>query len=305
MENKQYEHDSLNNKEMFQEYINSLPEEEGEKKEETGQERSGISKQVEEDLLEYSRKGYDRQRQASTTRSSYRRTRSRRGGAIAAILLTGGLAVTIAGFTGLMVARNTYSEAVDEPFEYVEPMEDPWEDAYSQMSGSLTSPEAVVDGHYISLPMKYSDFMQEDWKVRSSAFSDDITTVGEQPVALHIETDYGYDIADISVVSPTGEEVALEDALITGVSFDSEGTWVELNGGLSIGSGTWTIENALSEEGVEWVKRGSAEGSRYIVESSTKNEYGYDEYVLRLELEDDYTERIVMQLSPGELPPGE
>lgn len=302
MENKQYEYDSLNNKDMFQEYINSLPEEE-EKKEETGEERSGVSKQVEEDLLDYSRRGYDRQSQNEQTRSSYRRTARRRGNAAAAVIAVCGLVVMIAGITGVFVSRNSYSYSVEtepameiDPYEY----EDPWEDAYSQMSGSLTTPEAIVDGHYISLPVKYSDFMQEDWKVRSSAFSDDISSVGSQPVTLHIETEYGYDIADISLVSPTGEEVAIEDALITGISFDSEGTWVELNGGLSIGSGTWSIEQALSDEGIEWVKRGSSEGSRYVVESSTENEYGYDEYVLRLELEDDYTDRIVMQLSQGE-----
>jgi len=116
MENKQYEYDSLNNKDMFQEYINSLPEEE-EKKEETGEERSGVSKQVEEDLLDY----------------------SRRGNAAAAVIAGCGLVVMIAGITGVFVSRNSYSYSVEtepameiDPYEY----EDPWEDAYSQMSGS-------------------------------------------------------------------------------------------------------------------------------------------------------------------------
>ena len=50
-------------------------------------------------------------------------------------------------------------------------------------------------------------------------------------------------------------------------------------------------------QGIEWTKHGNDAGTRYVVESAVENEYGYDDYVLRLELQDDYVERITMQLS--------
>lgn len=301
MENKQYEHDSLNQKDLFQEYIDSLPEEEEEKAEETERESSGLSKQVEEDLRDYQRRGYDSQ--CSRTSSSFRSRRAaadnrKRAGVI---LLSAGMAMMAVGLTVGLITRNDYSEPVYiETDPYAEEYEDPWQEAYEQMFGNLSVPEAVVDGHYVSLPVKFSDFMQEDWKIRSGAFSGSAETVGSEPVALRVETDYGYSIAEISVVSPTGEEVPLNESIITGISFDDIDAWAELNGGIAIGSGSWTIEEALNSSGTEWTKKGGSDGTRYIVESVSENEYGYDDYVLRLELVDDYTERIVMQMNQGE-----
>ena len=304
MENKQYEHDSLNQKDLFQEYIDSLPEEEEEKAEETERKSSGLSKQVEEDLRDYQRRGYDSQRSqpSSSSRSWSRRASADNRRRVGVALIAAGSAIMVVGLTATMIARNsyTYTEPVYYEEPYVEEYEDPWEAAYQQMSGSLSNPEAVVEGHYVSLPVKVSDFMQEDWKIRSGAFSGSYETIGSEPVALRVETDYGYSIAEISVVSPTGEEVPLNDAIVTGISFDSTDAWVELNGGISIGSNSWIIEDALNTDGTEWTKKGGSEGTRYIVESVSENEYGYDDYVLRLELVDDYTERIVMQMNQGE-----
>ncbi len=297
MENKQYDYENLNQKDMFQDYIDSLPDEE-EGKEETGQEYSGLSEQVEKDLLDYKRRGYDKLNKTSSSRSrrSRRRTRSP---ALAALLITAGAALIITG-TAVTVFSNTrdyYEPDYEvEPYEY----EDPWADAYSQMSGSLADPEAVVDGYYVSLPVKVSDFMQGEWKISTSAFNDGQNTVGATPQTFQVETEWGTDVAEISVVSPTGEEVALEDGLITGISFDQDGVWVELNGGISTGSGTWSIEEALKGQKLDWIKRGNEEGSRYIIETGADNEYGYDEYVLRLELQDDYIDRIVMQMDQSE-----
>jgi long-chain acyl-CoA synthetase len=109
--------------------------------------------------------------------------------------------------------------------------------------------------------------------------------------------DYERKPSSCGVVSPTGEPVPVSEAIITGLYTDSESYWYELNGGIYVGSSSWTVENALNEQGIEWTKHGNDAGTRYVVESAVENEYGYDDYVLRLELQDDYVERITMQLS--------
>ena len=298
MEEKKFENQNLNS-ELFQEYLDSLPDENEQKK--TGETEteipSGISEQVEKDLMDYKRRGYAAHDVRDDT--AYRsRTRRRRGAAVVPLIIAGSAAaIAISAFSVFVMANRTY----DEQEHYYPPVEeeyvDPYEEEYNKMSGQLSQPEIFLNGHYVKLPLKMSEFMQEGWKIRTSAFNETADTVGSEPVSFHIESEWGEEIAEVSVVSPTGEEVPVSEGLITGLFTDNESYWYELNGGIYVGSSTWTVENALKEEGLDWVKRGNDEGSRYIIESAAENEYGYDEYVLRLELEDDYVERITMQLS--------
>ncbi len=311
MEEKKFENQNLNS-ELFQEYIDSLPEEKetvirGEVPDEEANPSAshqtednpsdGLSEQVERDLLDYKRRGYGEHTVRRST-SSHRRTSRKRNTAAAVLIGAAAGVIAIASVTTILIARNTYSDAeyYTEPYieeEYV----DPYEEEMAKMSGSLSQPEIFLNGKYVALPVSFKDFMQEGWKVRTSAFSDAAETVGSEPVSFHIETEWGEEICEVSVVSPTGEPVPVSDAIVTGLYTDSQSYWYELNGGIYVGSSSWTVENALNEQGIEWTKHGNDAGARYIVESAVENEYGYDDYVLRLELEDDYVERITMQLS--------
>ncbi|MBE6111251.1 MAG: hypothetical protein E7194_12700 [Erysipelotrichaceae bacterium] len=310
MEEKKFENQNLNN-DLFQEYIDSLPEEKdsvirGEVPDEEANpsahqaqdnSSSGLSDQVEKDLLDYKRRGFGEHTVRRNT-SSRRRTSKNRNAAAAVLVATAAGVIAIASLTTFMIARNTYSDSYTytEPYteeEYV----DPYEEEMAKMSGSLSQPEIFLNGKYVALPLSMNEFMQEGWKVRTSAFSETADTVGSEPVSFHVETEWGEEICEVSVVSPTGEPVPVSEAIITGLYTDSESYWYELNGGIYVGSSSWTVENALNEQGIEWTKHGNDAGTRYVVESAVENEYGYDDYVLRLELQDDYVERITMQLS--------
>lgn len=298
MEEKKFENRNLNS-ELFQEYLDSLPEEEENKtaEQKEAEKASGISDQVEKDLLDYKRKGYGEQTVRTENRSS-RRYRNRSRNTAVPVIIAGAVgAIALSSALIFVTASRAFShETYYEP-EYEEPYVDPYEEEYGKMSGQLSEPEIFLNGHYVKLPLKVNEFMQEGWKIRSSAFTETADTVGSEPVSLHVESEWGEEIAEISVVSPDGEEVPVSEGLITGLFTDNENYWYELNGGVYVGSSSWTVEEALKTEGLEWVKRGNDEGSRYIIEAPAENEYGYDEYVLRLELEDDYVQRITMQLS--------
>ena len=302
--NRQYENEGLNqSNDLFQQYIDSLEEEPAEERndESVQQEEqpvSHLSSQVEKDLLEYKKRGYSSERRETATRTR-RRARSRSGLAVFGII-AGMAAVLIS--SAVLVFRNVESRGYEieqyevEPYEYI----DPWEEAYQQMSGDLNVPELTLNEHYVRLPVKVADFMQEGWKIRTSVFSENADTVGSDPASLQIEDEWGNAIAEVSVVSPTGEEVSISDALIVGLSADDGTSWCRLNGDIGTGSSSWVIEEILNEQNIEWIKRGGDAGSRYVIETETENEYGYDKYVLRMELEDDYTQRIIMQLSQSE-----
>ena len=302
MEEKKFENQNLNS-DLFQDYIDSLPEEEQKAEGETPEVDigySGVSDRVEQDLLDYKRKGYGEHTVRNTSRVSEIRRSKSRTKAVGLSILTMGLAMITVGTAVTFITNRTYSEPVYYEPPAAEEYVDPYEEEYNMMSGDLSKPEIFINGKYVSLPLKMSEFMQDEWRIRTSAFSETVDEIGTEPVSFHIESEWGEEIAEVSVVSPTGEPVPVEDALITGLYTDSESYWYELNGGVYVGSSSWTVEDALKSQGIEWTKKGNDEGTRIIVEAPAENEYGYDQYVLRLELEDETVERITMQLSQSQ-----
>lgn len=308
MEERKFENQNLNQaNDLFQEYIDSLPEENAEEIKEPEEEKktvfSGVSDRVEQDLLDYKRRNMESSFDRFTSSRFERRRRRRSGNAAVPLIIAGTAgAIILASIGVIAVTRSTFDHSYTEayPEYYEEEYVDPYETEFAKMSGSLSQPEIFLNGKYVSLPVSMKDFMQEEWKVRTSAFSEGADTVGSDPVSFHIETEWGEEIAEVSVVSPSGEPVPVSEGIVVGLYTDNPNYWYELNGGIYVGSSTWTVEEALKEEGLEWVKRGNELGSRYIIEAPAENEYGYDEYVLRLELEDDYVEKITMQLSQSQ-----
>lgn len=201
MEDKQFENQGLNqNSDLFQDYIDSLPDEENGSENAEANRFAGVSDQVEKDLLDYKRRGYGEHTVRSVSSRADRRRR--RGGARAVPLIVAGCAgaIALASVVTMATIRSSYS--YHEPaYEYVEEeYYDPSQEEYAKMSGSLAQPEIYLNGHYVSLPLTMKEFMQEGWKVRTSAFTDNVDTVGTEPVAFHIESEWGEEIAEVSEI---------------------------------------------------------------------------------------------------------
>lgn len=286
---------------QFSDYLSSLEEET------TSSEKGytpNISDQVEQDLIDYQKKGFSSKTAAPkrTQRSRNRRTApwpffGIAIGAIAAmtIALTAIRFVTTVN-REVYTYENTYEYDLDHDYSGYEENYT-YESPYDLLSEDIRVPEVVVGDKYVRLPATMNEFMENGWKIRSNVFSDDITEVGADPVSFGIQNEWGEDICEISVVSPTGETVPINEAVIVGLSF-GEGNyyWGELPGWISIGTDADNVEYTLQDSGAEWTKRGDADGVRYIVEADAENDYGFDKYTLRLNVENGAVERIIMQL---------
>lgn len=266
---------------LWNEYLNELPENE-EKKEQYEQKeevrKPQVSRKVEQDLMDYSRRRFSRKSGNKTGRNALVVA----FGIIMAVTIAIGAAVS-----GFMYISNKDEDYPVYPPEYIqEEYEDP------VLGGDLGNPVFMLDDYTMELPSQFSDFMQEDWKVSWNAFTESTDEVGSDPVALQITNRYGNKICDVMVVSPTGEPVPLSDAIVIAVSVESESsTWLQLPGDLYSWSSTYSIEEALNQSNVEWVKKGDGTSAVYEIRSKNMADSEYD-YIIRIEMSDGSTRRI-------------
>ena len=288
---------------QFSDYLNSLEEET------TASSGMGytpnISDQVEQDLIDYQKKGFSSKTAARAPKRTQRARRSRASSLPFLGIMIGSIAAITIAFTAVRVFTTVNREVYTYENRYEYDLDDDYyvngedyESPYDLMSEDIRSPEIIISDKYIKLPVTMNEFMENGWKIKSNVFSDDVTEVGADPVSFSIQNEWGDDLCEISVVSPTGETVPINEALIVGLSVaQGDYGWGELPGWVYLGSSVDSVEYTLRESGAEWTKRGDAEGVRYIVESAVENDYGYDRYTLRLNVEDISVERITMQLS--------
>lgn len=302
-----YEHETRSaGNDQFSDYLNSLDEETTAS---SGDEKGytpNLSDQVEQDLIDYQKKGFSSKTVSSAPKRT-RRTRRRTSSIPFLGVMIGGLAALMIAFTAVRVIttvnrevytyENMYEYDLDNDYSGYEDGYE-YESPYEKLSEDIRTPEIVISDKYIHLPVTMNEFMENGWKIKSNVFSDDITEVGADPVSFGIQNEWGDDLCEISVVSPTGETVPLNEAVIVGLSISSNDYYYgELPGWVSLGSSVDSVEYALQDSGAEWTKRGDAEGVRYIVEADAENDYGFDKYTLRLNVDYDSVDRITMQLS--------
>lgn len=270
----EYEENDLK-QDLWNEYLNDLPDNK-EQKEEIR--KPQLSRKVEQDLMDYSRRRFSRKKTDKTGRNIF---------LIAMGIVVAATAVIGTAFTILV---NTGRDDVYDPEYPPTYIEEENEDTV--LGGDLGNPVFMLDDYTMELPSQFSDFMQEDWKVSWNAFTESTDEVGSDPVALQITNRYGNKICDIMVVSPTGEPVPLSDAVVIAVSVESESnTWLQLPGDLYSWSSTYSIEEALNQSNVEWVKKGDGTNAQYEIRSKNMTDSEYD-YIIRIEMQDGHTQRI-------------
>ena len=275
---------------LWSEYMESLEEE---KKDEP----ISVSERVQKDLASFI---------AEEKSGSYRKSRekaysNRRRTAGGAIVI-GVAAMTIfAAVTGILITERAVTRDT-EPYIYVDPEfgEDfpEYADPYSELGSDLAKPYFMIEGERTyQLPLPVNELLSEGWTVAGNSFAETASEVGADPVTFTLSK-YG-DTIDVMLVSPTGEKVAVEDALIIGLG-TSDSYFLHLPGDVYVGEYEYSVEDALDQSSVEWTKTGKAGNSEYRLSADTENEYGYDAYQLKLKMTDDSLTNITMVVSKTE-----
>ena len=273
----EYEESDLK-QDLWNEYLNELPDNEEQKEQKETVRKPQLSSKVEQDLMDYSRRRFSRR----SSNKSGRNALVVAFGIIMAVTIAIGAAVS-----GFMYISDRGEDYPDYPQEYIQ---EEYQDTV--LGGDLGNPQFMLDDYMIELPAQFSDFMQEDWKVSWNAFTESTDEVGSDPVALVITNRYGNKVCDVMVVSPTGEPVPLSDATVIAVSVESESnTWLQLPGDVYSWSSTYSIEEALNQSNVEWVKKGDGASAVYEIRSKNMADSEYD-YIIRIEMTDGSTQRI-------------
>ena len=290
MNQKEYQNqnnESSYAQDMWQEYMDSL--------EDTEEKQDGkISDQVEKDLINYAIN-----KEQEKTRN--RRRRRSTGLIVGLSVLAITMAVSIVGI--VTVNRYSYTDTYSEPIEYTED----WEDDYTFDEGFYNAvglDQAVfrLDGQELSLPVSLDVLEEYGWNVSQGAFSQHVDTVGSEPVTFQLRKD-DENIGEIMLVSPTGEDVTLDEAMVVGLSLNYQNSWYydfQLPGEIGMYESSYFIERALNNNGITWHKTGDNSGTEYVATSQVDNGTSYNQYEIRIEMQDDSVRRITMQLKQSE-----
>ena len=236
-----------------------------------------ISESVQQDLLEYkdSNKGIQRNR----NRTSSNRTSSNPLVKYFLFLMVAimGIAIVIMTYLAVDISQNNevIEEYIDSAVEVVD-----------EVGLPLGEPVFAVNEQGYRLPTLVGDLLEDhDLTYSSEAFASEITEVGEEPVHIVLKDEYGNKIADLMVVSPTGEVVPIEEAIATGISVDTYEykTAVSVGDQIDIYSGTYTLEEALKESGEQYTVSHQGDIGLYTIEKDVEMEYGYSHYTLQIE----------------------
>lgn len=290
MNQKEYQNQNSESsyaQDMWQEYMDSL--------EDTEEKQDGkISDQVEKDLINYAIN-----KEQEKTRK--RRRRRSTGLIVGLSVLAITMAVSIVGIVA--VNRYTYSNTYSEPIEYTEDWEDEYtfdEDFYNAVG--LDQAVFRLDGEELSLPVSLDVLESHGWTLSQGAFSQHVDTVGSEPVTFSLRQE-GEQIGEIMLVSPTGEDVTLDEAMVVGLSLNYDNSWYydfQLPGEIGLYDSSYFIEKALNNNGISWHKSGDNSGTEYVMTSQVDNGTSYNQYELTIEMQDDSVNRITMQLKQSE-----
>lgn len=285
MDQKQYDRKESQDsyqQDLWNDYMDSLEEEEKQP------DQSGLSDRVEQDLYNYSRE----------TR------RNKTGRNIAVFVSAGVICVTAAIGIAAYAFVGSHDYDYDYDYDYdpdnVPVIEELDYDAYDYLGRDFHVPEFIFNGtYYYQLPMRFGDFDLMEMRIKKDAFSEGITEVGSEPVRLSLLDEYGEAGIDLLVVSPTGETVPLEDALIIGLSSGSYD--ITVSDFYSYGSRYAWIEEDLLEQGFEISSYSYPDMEEYRVSTEAPEGSGYEYYNLSFQVQDERVSNITMLLSENDL----
>lgn len=263
---------------LFQEYLNEQENKES-------QDGIRVSDQVEEDLRRYE---LFEKHMPKKNRSGDRRKTAVIGLGIVAV------AASVAIVAGTVISRMSYSEPeyYEEPYAY--DIEE--QDGYAYLSENIANPEFVMDQQYYAFPFQVSDLLNNGWEIRTSGFSGSIGEVGSEPAVIRMVSPWGDQNVELTVVSPNGETVPVEEATAVGLYISGWGVDFNLPGYVGIGEGSYYLEDVFARSDVEWVKTGKNGASYYTVSADTDS----GTYSIDFEMQDDMVESITLQMQNGQ-----
>ncbi len=241
-----------------------------------------ISKQIEEDLLEY----------------EYLKSREPKRNARSLPLI--GLLIAVIGMVSMITfSRISYTNNSDSYYEVIENVEEINEDIYEDIYGDyslLKNPYFDVNGKYYELPVKVSELLNDnEYVIATDAFQEAINEVGEDPVKVVIKTEWGDKVCDAMVVSEGGV-VPIEEGKIIGISIDRYSE-IALPTDIGLYSNSWEIEDILSQYNIEWTSSGQGKSSQYIIKNELNNGSEYKSYDIQLNLTNDNVSDITILLN--------
>ena len=160
-----------------------------------------------------------------------------------------------------------------------------------------------MNGEDYSLPLSFDILQEQGWSIYQGAFSNAVSEVGSEPVTLQLSQDDDI-IGEVRLVSPTGETVPIDEGMVVGLSLNNRYSWeydFYLPGSIGLYDSSYYIENTLNENNIPWQKTGNNAGTTYTITNEVDNGTGFNQYELRIELQDDTVTRITMQLKEGEI----
>ena len=276
---------------LWSEYMDSLDENGNVKEDDPG---INVSDRVLKDLDSFAANGAQFKREARRERR-----RSSSDSAKTAVIITAATvaAIAIAG-VGLITSiadRDSYSYSVD-PSEWDIPSEE-YVDPYTMLDQDLTKPQFILDDSVYELPVNVSEFESQGWTITEHTFGDTIAEVGADPVTVTFSR-WGNSF-DAMLVSPDGTPVSPDQAVVVAIG-TTDSYFLQLPFDIYVGEYEYSVEDSLENSGVEWTKIGSNHSSEYRISSQVDNEIGYNQYDLKLRMQDDSLTSITMQLSKGE-----
>ena len=268
--------------ELWDDYMDSLDEEKTEK------DHSKLSSQVEQDLSSYQRQKRSKSRPAL----------------IAGICLVAALAITGAA-VGIYSAasRDDYSgsSVYEEPYEIETDPEEGiiYVDESEKVGRDLTKPYFLIDQRFYQLPVQYSELDYGERTVKKEAFAEEITTVGSTPVTLTLQNEWGESDMQLLVVSPTGEEVPLSEAVVIGISSNSYE--LDIPNYIGYASSKEYALDYFDRQGIEYNHYTYSDMEEYTTAQPAPEDSGYKYYNLSLQMQDERVRNVTLLLSNEDL----
>lgn len=283
----QNQYDRRNNEdplqqELWDDYMDNLEEEKPK------QRKSKLSSRVDQDLS-----NYQHQKKSKT-----------RPVLIAGICLAAALAITGAA-VGIYSAadRDDYSGSYvyEEPYEIeIDPEEEIiYVDESEKVGRDLTKPYFLIDQRFYSLPVKYSELNFGERTVGKEAFAEEITSVGSTPVTLTLLNEWGESDMQLVVVSPSGEEVPLDEAIVIGISSNSYE--LDIPNYIGYASSKEYVLDYFDSQGIEYNHHTYGDMEEYTTAQPAPEDSGYEYYNLSLQMHDERVRNVTLLLSNEDL----
>ena len=218
MERNQYQNRNEYGQDLFQEYLDELPDPQIE-----------ISPMAERDVEKY---------QEQTEKKQKNQFR------IKTLLMTCAAALIVNILGTPIWRRATYNPPAvkyNYPVEVIE-----YGPGDGVLDNDLKEQEVLIDGDYYHFPFKVSDLLDKGWEI-----DDDVDEVQYSEYVRLVRGDETLHV--VSLISPDGTPCAPEDALVTGfIVYDSDTTDLVLPGGITCASTERDIIQAMRDSGLSW-----------------------------------------------------